>query len=251
MRFDETEISLIKFLVMTTQHSRRELSQLIQKGKVSVEGNIITSLNYQVNPIKHTIKLNDIKIQSKLKRVYYKYYKPKGIISTTDDPKNRKCLGPVLAALPQPVFPIGRLDRQSSGLLLFTNDGDFAQQILHPSFSIPKDYTVTVDGPITKAMIQHIQAGVILEDGPILCDAFNLLSKTQCFIRISSGRNRIIRRLMSFFGREVTTLKRTSIGPIRLDKLAKGEHELISTNLIQGWQNQLQTKRQNKDENDQ
>lgn len=240
MRSKENKESLIKYLVTNTRFSRRELTDLIVNGKVRVDGNVVQSMTMIINPHKQIVVVNDQSVHKPTALKYFKYHKPKGIICTVTDPKGRKCLDTVISEIKDPVFPVGRLDRQSSGLLILTNDGEFANKIMHPSYSVKKEYKVTVDKPLTKAILNHIRAGIILEDGPVRCDEIEKTGPTQCVIKISEGRNRIIRRIMALFDLDVIVLKRTAIGPLELGKLAPGQFESIGRSIIQETKRQME-----------
>ena len=158
--------------------------------------------------------------------------KPKGVVSTMSDPEGRRSLGDLVADRPERLFHVGRLDTDTSGLLILTNDGDFAQRLAHPSFEIEKTYVAEVQGELHKGIIKKLLAGVTLDDGPVAVSRARIVEgshgrtsreRTIVELVIHEGRNRIVRRLLEHVGHPVTRLTRTSIGPLELGKLPLGE----------------------------
>lgn len=210
-------------LISQTEFSRREILDLLTDKKITINGQVVQSLTHVTDPAKDTIKINGKTISTHLRFFYYKFHKPKGIISTLEDPRGRPTLKEFMKDLPVSVFPIGRLDRDTSGLLLFSNDGQFAQQISHPKFKITKLYKVTVDKSLTERHTERLLSGMLLDDGPAKFSKIELISEISCYATISEGRNHIVRRLFQQLGYTVIKLKRLAIGPIQLDKLAEGK----------------------------
>jgi len=219
--------SLVKFLVSATRYSRRELATFIIEGKVSINNKVCTSISEPINTEDDKIKVLNESIK-KPRLVVYKFYKPKDVITTFDDPKGRKSLEYFFNPLKEAVFSVGRLDRLTVGLLLVTNDGDLANRILHPSFVINKTYNVTLDKPLTKNDYAHLMTGFFLDDGPVSVVSLEQIDIAQYVITITEGRNRLIRRSFEFFGYKVNHLKRTRIGQIELGKMGVGEIKDLS-----------------------
>jgi 23S rRNA pseudouridine2605 synthase len=217
-------VSLEVFLSRQTDLARRKVLALLKDGRIKVNGNPVFDLNYGLNLKLDTIQIDSQRISKEMaKTVVYKFYKPKGMLSTCDDPNGRLCLASVLRQLPEAVVPVGRLDRDTTGLLLLTNDGDLAYRLTHPKFECSKRYAVTVDKVLTKAHAQRLLSGVILEDGPARFDTVEWVDLRSFRVSLSEGRNRIIRRMFAHLGYTVTKLHRLSVGPIQLGKLESGK----------------------------
>ena len=159
--------------------------------------------------------------------VYLALNKPRGVVSTMSDPEGRRCLADIVADRPERLFHVGRLDTDTDGLILLTNDGDFAHQVAHPSYELAKTYVAEVEGVVDRQTLQRLRDGIDLEDGPVAVDEVRLVSKTQrksiVELVIHEGRNRIVRRLLDAVGHPVTRLTRTRIGPVALTGLRSGE----------------------------
>ncbi len=159
--------------------------------------------------------------------VYLVLNKPRGVVSTMSDPEGRRTLSDVVADRPERLFHVGRLDTDTSGLLLLTNDGDFAHRMAHPSFEVDKTYVAEVDGEVSRATLQQLRDGVTLEDGPVAVSAVKVVTegagKSIVELVIHEGRNRIVRRLLDHVGHPVRRLTRTAIGPVALGHLKTGE----------------------------
>jgi 23S rRNA pseudouridine2605 synthase len=158
--------------------------------------------------------------------VYAVFNKPRGVVSTMDDPEGRPTLAEYLVGRKDRLFHVGRLDTDTEGLLILTNDGDFAHKLAHPSFEVPKTYLAEVSGVISPATLKRLKSGITLEDGPITPTAVKLVSvsgdRSMVRITLTEGRNRIVRRTMEAVGHPVRRLSRIGIGPVRLGNLAVG-----------------------------
>ena len=205
--------------------SRRDADQLITDGKVTVNGTVITEMGYKVMP-QDQITVDGKKIQLK-KFVYILLNKPKGYITTTEDPENRKTVMELLTgATRERIYPVGRLDRNTSGLLLFTNDGELTNSLIHPSHNIPKIYAVTLDKALAKPDYEKIMQGVELEDGMMEVDELEYIddkNPAELGIQIHSGKNRIVRRLFNSIGYEVVKLDRVMFGILTKRDLPRGK----------------------------
>jgi 23S rRNA pseudouridine2605 synthase len=159
--------------------------------------------------------------------VYLVLNKPRGVVSTMSDPEGRRTLSDFVADRPERLFHVGRLDTDTEGLILLTNDGDFAHRMAHPSYEMDKTYVAEVAGQVTRAIARQVLEGVTLDDGPVEVSSFKVVSshggKSIVELVIHEGRNRIVRRLLDTVGHPVTRLTRTAIGPVRLSGLRKGE----------------------------
>ncbi len=211
--------------------SRRKAEQLISNGKVKVDGVLVTQLGSRF-PADCKIEIEGKPLltlsESKGRFVYFAVYKPVGFICTASDPQNRRLVTQLVPPKFGRVFPVGRLDINSEGLLFLTNDGDFANLVTHPSSSPDKTYEVTVDSRLTRDQIAELQKGIMLDDGltaPCLAKevSFSIYGATYD-VTIHEGKNREVRRMMEHFNKNVKSLKRIRIGSISLGKLAKGSY---------------------------
>lgn len=227
---EETEIfRLNKYISNSGICSRREADQLILKGEVIVNGEVITELGHKV------LKTDKVVYKGKTinpeKPVYILMNKPKDFITTTDDPMERKTVMHLLEnACKERVFPVGRLDRNTTGLLLFTNDGELAAKLSHPSNNIKKIYQVTLDKPITHNHEKDISEGLTLEDGPVKVDDIQVLSKDRTILglEIHVGKNRIVRRIFAHLGYEVIGLDRVMYAGLDKKDLPRGKFRFLS-----------------------
>ncbi|MGH2644085.1 MAG: pseudouridine synthase [Chitinophagaceae bacterium] len=230
--FDKNELfPLNKYLSHTGLCSRRKAVDHIKAGEVNVNGKIITDPGFKVTE-KDSIYLQGKKLFLEIKQVYILLNKPKGYITTTNDPKDRKTVMELIShATSERVYPVGRLDRNTSGLLLLTNDGDLAQQLAHPSHEVKKLYHVTLDKPLTKNDFEHILSGIELEDGLSKADVLayeDEEDKTQIGIEIHIGRNRIVRRIFEHLGYEVKALDRVLYAGLTKKNLPRGKWRMLT-----------------------
>jgi 23S rRNA pseudouridine2605 synthase len=223
----KTDIRLNRFIANAGVCSRREADELIAQGFVKVNGQVITEMGYQVKPSdKVTYKG---KLLKREKLVYILLNKPKNCITTTDDPEERHTVMEIVKdACDERVYPVGRLDRNTTGLLLLTNDGDLAKKLSHPSSNIKKIYQVSLDKPITESDFYKIQEGFELEDGFIKPDALALLTPNTLGIELHSGRNRIVRRIFEHLGYSVEKLDRTMYAGLTKKDLPRGKWRFLS-----------------------
>ena len=226
---DNTEIRLNKFIAVAGVCSRREADEYIVQGRISVNGKEVNLVGSKVKPT------DRVKFDGKLlvaeEKVYILLNKPKGFITTTSDPEDRKTvLDIVEESTPYRVFPVGRLDRNTTGVLLITNDGDFMEQVTHPKYNITKIYKVTLDKRAEIGEVQKLLDGVMLEDGLAKADNVAFLddSRTIVGIEIHSGKNRIIRRMFEHLQMDVKNLDRTSFGPFTKTNLRPGQFRTLN-----------------------
>jgi len=226
------QLPLNKYIAHAGVCSRRDAADLIKEGKVTVNGKPVTEPGTKVVAT-DTVKVNGKKITMSRNFVYILLNKPKDYITTTDDPQGRKTvLDLIRNATPERVFPVGRLDRNTSGVLLLTNDGDLAQKLAHPSHEIKKIYHVVLDKPLTKADFDKIIGGsIVLEDGPALVDVLAYADpkdKTQIGLEIHSGRNRIVRRIFEHLGYDVRGLDRVMYAGLTKKNVQRGKWRLLT-----------------------
>ena len=220
-------IRLQKVLAAAGIASRRASEILIGDGRVEVDGRIVTEQGLRVDPAHAVIRVDGSRIPPPRHHVYVVFNKPRGVVSTMDDPEGRPTLSDYLASRKERLFHVGRLDTDTEGLLILTNDGEFAHRLAHPSFSVPKTYLAEVDGVVEPRIVNRLRKGVTLDDGPVKPDAVKLVSTAadRSLVRITlhEGRNRLVRRAMDTVGHPVRRLSRTAIGPVRLGSLKAGE----------------------------
>lgn len=217
-----------KFLSTCGIASRRKAEELILSGRISVNGKIVTSLSTDVDENNDRIFFDGKRVNYTSKYIYLMLYKPKGCITSLSDEKGRKTVMDFIPEKYRPyVKPVGRLDYDSEGLLLFTNDGDFAKEITSPASKIKKHYIVKIEGSITRNEVLTLAKGVKLDDETITAPASikvieELEGKTKLEVVIQEGKNREIRRMFESIGKTVVFLKRTQIGMLRLGGLSRG-----------------------------
>jgi 23S rRNA pseudouridine2605 synthase len=222
---------LQKFLAQAGVASRRKCEEIIAQGRVRVNGKRVDTMGYIVEQTDR-VELDGKLITEFSPKLYLLLNKPRGVVSTAQDDKGRKTvLDFVPKELPR-LFPVGRLDYDSEGLLILTNDGAFANRMMHPRYEVKKTYRVKLKGEMTAESIERLKAGVTLEDGLARADAVDLLGyengKTYLNISVHEGRNRIIRRMGEAVGHEVLRLRRTEYGPLTLSKLRQGQWRHLS-----------------------
>ena len=223
-------VRLNKFLANAGVCSRREADEFIQAGVVTVNGNVVTELGTKV------LRTDEIKFHDQLvnleKKVYVLLNKPKDHVTTSDDPQQRKTVMDLVKnACTERIYPVGRLDRNTTGVLLLTNDGDLASKLTHPKFLKKKVYHVYLDKNVTAHDIQQIRDGIMLDDGEIKADAVEYadpVDKKQVGIEIHSGKNRIVRRIFESLGYKVTKLDRVLFAGLTKKNLRRGDWRYLT-----------------------
>ncbi|MFD2066790.1 pseudouridine synthase [Pontibacter silvestris] len=226
---DDGTIRLNRFIANAGVCSRREADSLIEAGEIRVNGDVVTEMGFKVKP-EDTIQYGK-KVLNREKLVYVLLNKPKDFITTTDDPEGRKTvMSLVEKASTERIFPVGRLDRNTTGLLLFTNDGELAQKLTHPSNNVKKIYQVELDKPITKEDFKKVAEGVELEDGKAEVDDVALIGESNKFLglEIHIGRNRIVRRIFEHLGYEVVTLDRVQYAGLTKKDIPRSDWRYLS-----------------------
>lgn len=219
------QMPLNKYVAHAGVCARRDAAQLVKDGHVKVNGELITEPGFKVTA-KDEVRVKDKKVSLVKDLVYILVNKPKNYITTTEDPQGRKTvLDLIKKATNERVFPIGRLDRNTSGVLLLTNDGDLSQQLTHPSNQVKKIYSVVLDKPLTKDHFEQILKGITLDDGPAHVDVMAYTDpkdKTMIGVELHGGRNRIVRRIFEHFGYDVKTLDRVVFAGLTKKNLQRG-----------------------------
>jgi 23S rRNA pseudouridine2605 synthase len=222
---------LNKYIANAGICSRREADKLIAAGSITVNGKVVTEMGYQVHE-GDVVNYGGETLRSERKR-YFLLNKPKGFITTVDDPQNRETVMMLIdGACPERIYPVGRLDRNTTGLLLFTNDGDLARHLTHPSTGVYKIYQVELDKPVTRNDMKQMLEGVELEDGPIHVDDIQYVQgandKRIVGVELHSGKNRIVRRLFEHFGYNVHKLDRVVFAGLTKKDLPRGRYRELT-----------------------
>lgn len=215
--------------------SRRDVEALIVEGRVEVDGKTVTDLSCKVDPKESTIQVDGVSLR-KHRPVYFALNKPTGVLSTNYDPSGRTRVVDLVPSKDR-IFPVGRLDRSSEGLMLLTNDGELAQRLAHPKYRIQKSYFVVVQGIITHEDLAKLRKGVYLADGVARIDGAKIRRQrktcTEIEILLSEGKNREIRRILARVGHKVVVLRRLAIGPLRLAQLPVGQTRVLSNTEVE------------------
>ena len=221
----QEEVRLNKFIANSGVCSRREADTLIQAGVVTVNGEVVTELGTKVNIYKDEIKFNGEKLKGE-EKVYLVMNKPKGFVTTASDPHADKTVMDLLKGCRYRVFPVGRLDKNTTGVLMFTNDGEIAERLTHPSYDKKKIYQVSLNKPLAQEDYDSILSGVLLSDGEVRADELEYIDADdhrKLGIEIHSGKNRIVRRIFESLGYEVKALDRVYFAGLTKKGLKKGE----------------------------
>lgn len=230
------------FLAEAGLASRRGAEKLILEGQVKVNGRKILELGTKINPEKDLVLFKNRRVFAE-KKVIYAFYKPKNVVTTMNDPQGRATVAEYFSNVPERVFPVGRLDRDVTGLLLFTNDGDYADKLLHPRFRVPRTYWAVVEGQPEKKVFDKLCTKVRLIDGNAKAESagfksldaktkklFGLIPKTHSVIELSvaEGRKHFVKKILKAVGFPVVKLARVSFGPYSLGQLKAGEIRLLN-----------------------
>ncbi|MCV7093093.1 pseudouridine synthase [Mycobacterium interjectum] len=222
-------VRLQKVLSQAGIASRRAAEKLIIDGRVEVDGQVVTELGTRVDPDASVIRVDGVRVLVDDSLVYFALNKPRGMHSTMSDDRGRPCIGDLVARRVRgnkKLFHVGRLDADTEGLILLTNDGELAHRLMHPSHEVLKTYLATVTGTVPRGLGKRLRAGIELEDGPARVDDFAVVDaipgKTLVRVTLHEGRNRIVRRLLAATGHPVEALVRTDIGAVSLGEQRPG-----------------------------
>ncbi|MDQ1602597.1 MAG: rRNA synthase [Actinomycetota bacterium] len=212
--------------------SRRACEALIDEGRVEVDGTVVTTQGMRVDPNRAVIKVDGMRISSAPDRVYLVLNKPRGVLSTMSDDRGRPSLADFVADRAARLFHVGRLDADTEGLLLLTNDGELAHRLAHPSYGVPKTYLAEVTGPVARDVGKRLRAGIELDDGLVKADSFRLVdtvgNRVMVEVVLHEGRKHVVRRMLAEIGHPVSRLVRTDYGPISLGNLKPGKQRKLS-----------------------
>ena len=224
-------IRLQKFLADAGVASRRASEQIILDGRVTLNGKAVRQLGTRIDPVHDVIALDGRKLKAK-KKLYVALNKPPGYISSRRDPEKRQTIGELLPKEWSNLFPVGRLDFASEGLIFLTNDGDFCLKLTHPRYGVGKKYRVTIEGRVDAEMAALLTKGVVHEGERLQADRVRILAtnntKSLLEIELKEGKNRELRRMFEVLGRTVTNLQRVQIGPIKLGELRRGRWRTLT-----------------------
>jgi 23S rRNA pseudouridine2605 synthase len=233
-------LRLQKFLARAGVASRRGSENLMTAGRVTVNGIVVTELGSKISPLSDVVAVDGKLISVDNSPAYLMLNKPTGLLTTMDDPQGRPTVASLVADANQPaLFPVGRLDKESSGLLLFTTDGDLAYKVMHPKFELYKTYQVRVEGIPSPAALKKLAEGVWLDDG-ITAPAEVKYEGASLTLRIREGRNRQVRRMCKTLGHPVLELHRSHYGPLSLDKLPCGAWRYLTETEVAALKNSVE-----------
>jgi 23S rRNA pseudouridine2605 synthase len=232
-------VRLQKVLSQAGIASRRVAERMIIDGRVEVDGQLVTELGTRVDPDASVIRVDGARIVLDDSLVYLALNKPRGMHSTMSDDRGRPCIGDLVEHRVRgnkKLFHVGRLDADTEGLILLTNDGELAHRLMHPSFEVPKTYLATVNGSVPRGLGKKLRAGIELDDGPVAVDDFAVVDaipgKTLLRVTLHEGRKRIVRRMLAEVGFPVQTLVRTDIGAVSLGEQRPGSIRALRRNEI-------------------
>jgi 23S rRNA pseudouridine2605 synthase len=232
-------VRLQKVLSQAGIASRRVAERMIMDGRVEIDGQVVTELGTRVDTDASEIRVDGARVILDESLVYLALNKPQGMHSTMSDDRGRPCIGDLIEHRVRgnkKLFHVGRLDAETEGLILLTNDGELAHRLMHPSYEIPKTYLATVNGTVPRGLGKKLRAGIELDDGPIAVDDFAVVDaipgKTMIRVTLHEGRKRIVRRMLAAVGFPVQTLVRTDIGAVTLGEQRPGSIRALRRNEI-------------------
>ena len=229
---DPRGVRLQKVLAQAGVASRRAAEELIAAGRVEVDGRVVHELGRRVDPRTAVIHVDGSRVVVRDDLVHLALNKPRGVHSTMSDEQGRPCVGDYVRNRSDRLYHVGRLDADTEGLLLLTNDGELAHRLMHPSYEVFKTYLAQVPGPIPRDLGKRLRAGVTLDDGPVAVHSFRVVDATpgvaMVEVVLHEGRKHIVRRLLDFVGHPVQRLVRTAVGPVRLGEQRPGSLRALS-----------------------
>lgn len=234
---DPAGVRLQKLLASAGVGSRRACEVLITQGRVDVDGTVVRELGVRIDPSQRVVHVDGVRIQLDASRVYFALNKPLGIVSTMEDDLGRPCLSDIIGHRSERLFHVGRLDVDTDGLLLLTNDGELANRLQHPRYGVQKVYVATVPGPVGRDVGKTLRAGIELEDGTVAVDSFKLVDsapgKAIVELVLHEGRTHVVRRLLEAVGHPVLTLTRVQVGPVILGETKPGRMRALNNREVE------------------
>ena len=223
---------LQKVLAAAGVGSRRACEALIAAGRVQVDGHVVREQGVRIDPRTQVVHVDGVRLQVDEHKTYMAFNKPAGVVSTMQDERGRPSLSDFVGDRPERLFHVGRLDSETEGLILLTNDGELAHRLQHPSYAVPKTYLAEVPGPVARDVGKRLREGVELEDGPVRVDSFRLVDsqpgKALVEIVLHEGRKHVVRRALEAVGHPVERLVRVQVGPIHLGDLRQGRWRVLT-----------------------
>jgi 23S rRNA pseudouridine2605 synthase len=234
---DPEGVRLQKVLAQAGAGSRRACEDMIAAGRVTVDGKVVTELGVRIDPTRQVVHVDGLRFSLDDELVYIAVNKPKGVVSTMYDEQGRLNLADMVGPREERLFHVGRLDLETEGLILLTNDGALTHRLQHPSFGVKKTYLAEVRGPVKKDLGKTLRAGIELEDGPVTVDSFKLVDSKPGYalveVVLHEGRKHVVRRLLEAEGYPVLKLVRTQMGPIVLGDLKPGKNRRLTKGEVQ------------------
>jgi 23S rRNA pseudouridine2605 synthase len=231
-------VRLQKVLAQAGVASRRASEELIDQGRVQVDGKVVREQGRRIDPKTAIVHVDGVRVQIREDVVTIALNKPFGMLSTMEDDLGRPCVGDLVRNRKERLFHVGRLDAETEGLLLLTNDGELAHRLMHPSYNVKKTYLAEVPGPVERGLAKKLKAGVELDDGPVKADSFKLITavpgKALVEIVLHEGRKHIVRRLMEHVGYPVESLVRTAVGEVQLGNQRPGSMRVLNRQEVGG-----------------
>jgi 23S rRNA pseudouridine2605 synthase len=227
------KVRLNKYLADCGVTSRRKADELIARGHTRVNGHVVRDLATQITPHQDLVLVDGRKVHPDTEKIYFMFHKPEHVLTSMSDPMGRPTVGDYLVRFPKRIYPVGRLDWDTEGLLLLTNDGEWAQKVAHPKGHIPKTYMAKVNGQPTVAQLERLKRGVTIPGGRVRADHVERIKKGSdrydwILIVIGEGKNRQVRFMFQKIGYDVQKLRRVAIGGRRLGSLRKGEFQRLT-----------------------
>jgi 23S rRNA pseudouridine2605 synthase len=217
---------LQKVLARAGVGSRRVVENMVDQGRISVNGATVTVQGMRVDPARDKIAVDGSRIELRDDRVTYAINKPPGVITAMSDDRNRPTIGDMVGDLAPGLVHVGRLDQDTEGLLLVTNDGELAHRLAHPSYEVKKSYLAQVSSSVPRDMARRLRSGIELDDGPVKVDSFAVVDthagQSVVEVVLHEGRKHIVRRLLAHVGLPVSRLTRTAVGPVKLERMRSG-----------------------------